>query len=273
MIAKKYQDILAEVEPFILGNPNVFKNYPKEVLGLKFKDENLLNCLERKNASLFELLQKLDGLTFGHQGMGMDRWVFFDCAAMPSGIFGLGLPKHKLDVKFLNMLEVPETYEGLVPISMYMAIPTSDRGRWFGHNLSSLNKFLGTKRPGLGLLTKALACQVFQIEWCYGATQWGSPAIEIHSQLAPMKLKAAWLSAHSYPNSLCYASDYSEENLKVALSGEKRAALRVDLWLESKDETAQKELQNKIESGETIWLAGRPKKEKGQVFYPIKFES
>lgn len=267
----KYQNILNEAEPYLLGNPKAFDKYNLSVFGKEFKEENLKNCLAVKNSNFFSLVHRMDSLTFGHQGMGMDKWVFFDCSAMPAGIFGFGIPKEKAPEDFLQMLAVEEDYEGLIPISMYMAIPTSDRGRWFGHNLSSLNSFLGQKYPGLGLLTKAFACRVFGIHMCYGATQWGSSALEIHTQLANMQLKAAHLPAHTHPNSLCYLSDYSEKNILNALSGKKRSLEDYDLLLNAEDIERQKKLHQDIERGLKVEIGGRPVHQGKDTLYPINF--
>lgn len=268
---KKYQKILDQTKPFLLGNPDSFQQYSREVFGKKIADKSFLNCLDSQNQNFFDLLRRLDSLTFGHQGMGMDKWVFFDCAAMPAGIFGFGLDKNDLPGDFLEMLAVEDSYEGLVPISMFMAVPTSAKGRWFGHNLSSLNSFLGHRYPGLGLLTKAFACRMMKIEACYGATQWGSNALEIHTQLANMRLKAAHLPAHTHPNSLCYESDYSQENILRVLSGEKRQTDSWDLLLDSQDLERQKKLQQDIERGLVVEINGRPVNEKGKIFYPLRF--
>lgn len=270
MIANRYNEILNFVEPYLLGNPKVFDNYSLNVFGKEFNSDSLMSCLSTKNYEFFKLVHKLDSLTFGHQGMGMDKWVFFDCSAMPAGIFGFAIPRKLVPDKLLRIFEVPDDYQGLVPITMYMAIPTSDRGRWFGHNLSSLSKFLDQDVRGIGLLTKAFACQVFQIEWCYGATQWGSPALEIHTQLSDMKLKASYLPAHTHQNSLCYVSDYSLENLERALNGERRVSEDYDFLIESADLVAQKDLQEKIEAGSEFSICARPIHQDEKIFYPIK---
>lgn len=270
MIADRYNNILNFVEPYLLGNPKVFDNYNLNVFGKEFKQSGLMNCLSTKNEEFFKLVHKLDSLTFGHQGMGMDKWVFFDCSAMPAGIFGFALPKDKVSEKLLKIFEVPDNYQGLIPVTMYMAIPTSDRNRWFGHNLSSLSKFLDQEVRGIGLLTKAFACQVFQIDLCYGATQWGSAALEIHTQLSDMKLKAAYLPAHTHKNSLCYVSDYSLGQLELALNGEKRISRNYDILVEAQDLVAQKEIHQKIENGEEYVINGRPIHKGDEIFYPLK---
>lgn len=286
-IHEKYQYILDQTEPFLLGNPDNFSAYALEVFEKSFAPENLKSCLELRNQKFFSLVQRLDSLTFGDQGMGMDKWVFFDCSAMPAGIFGFGIQRERLPKEFLELmfgsssgsisgsLKFDDSYDGLVPISMYMCIPTSDGGRWFGHNLSSLNSFLGHAYPGLGLLTKAFACRVFGVGQCYGATQWGSSALEIHTQLGDMLLKAATLPAHTHSNSLCYISDYCEENILLALSGKKRVANNYDQLLGAKDILAQEKLHMEIEKGLEVAISGRPIRREGEegIFYPLRILS
>jgi hypothetical protein len=269
MIAKRYQDILSKVEPFILGNPKVIHNYSLNVFNKAFAPHSIKDCLDTKNLEFFKLIHKLDSITFGDQGMGMDKWVFFDCSAMPAGIFGFALKREDAPEVLMRAYDLSDDYEGLIPISMYMAIPTSDRGRWFGHNLSSLTRFLGEDYKGLGILTKAFACKVFGIDYCYGATQWGSNALEIHTQLSPMKLRASFLPAHSHENSLCYLSVYNDENLEFALSGEKRIAEHYDFLLKADDLAKQKSLQTEIEKGAEYHIIGRPIHGDKGIFYPV----
>lgn len=269
MIAKRYQNILSKVKPYILGNPKVIHNYELNVFNKVINPNEIMDCLDTKNLDFFDLIHKLDAITFGDQGMGMDKWVFFDCAAMPSGIIGFALKREDTPEILVKAFELDEDYDGIVPISMYMAIPTSDRGRWFGHNLSSLKRFLGNEYKGLGLLTKAFACKVFGIDYCYGATQWGSPALEIHTQLSPMKLRASHLSAHTHKNSLCYLSVYNEENLEIALSGEKRVVENYDFLLNADDLNKQIKLQSDIEKGAEFHIVGRPVHAEKEIFYPI----
>jgi len=270
MIETRYQEILKNVEPYLLGNPKSFENYSMSFFNKSIKSENQFNCLSQNSVPFFELLHTLDHISFGDQGMGMDKWVFFDCAAMPAGVFGFGLYAHQLPLSYLQLIKLDKNYKGLVPISMYMAIPTTHTDHWFGHNLSSLSRYLDLSYKGLGLLTKASAARVFKINQCYGATQWGSHAIEIHSQLANMELRAARLSSHSHANSLCYLSDYSEENILKALSGKRNEAYEYDFLLSPSDTEKQIELNESIESGERYEICGRPIHQNGDVFYPIR---
>lgn len=269
MIAKRYQNILRKVQPYILGNPKVIHNYQLDVFNKSFNSNEIMDCLDTKNLDFFNLIHKLDTITFGDQGMGMDKWVFFDCAAMPAGIIGFALKREDTPELLVKAFDLDDDYEGLVPISMYMAIPTSDRGRWFGHNLSSLKRFLGDEYRGLGILTKAFACKVFGIDYCYGATQWGSPALEIHTQLSPMKLRASYLPAHTHPNSLCYLSVYDDKNLEIALNGEKRVADKHDFLLAAHDLEKQHSLQTEIEKGAAYHIVGRPVHKEDDIYYPI----
>ena len=139
------------------------------------------------------------------------EWVFYDCGEMPGGVVGLGVRAKDLGEEALKEYKIDADYEGLVPISMYIAIPMAN-GEWFGHNLSSANRVLKEAMPGLGLVTKALALQVFQIPTMLGATQWDSKALEIHLQLSDMELLSTYTPAHSYKNTMTYKSHYPRNN-------------------------------------------------------------
>ena len=107
----------------------------------------------RTNAApfLLDLLCHLDVAAFGAHGMAMPRWIFFDGGELSGGIVGFGRPAHALAPEARALLQVPDGYRGLVPLSMYIAIPTFDRSIWVGHNLASLSgRVAGDDLRGLG---------------------------------------------------------------------------------------------------------------------------
>lgn len=274
MIDFNYENILINTKPYILGNPSSFQHFSFDVLGKKVLPQHVFNCLSLQSVPFFKLIHQMDQITFGGQNMGMDKWAFFDCAAMPSAIIGFAIERSLAPRELISLFKLDDNYDGLVPISMYMAIPTAQPNKWFGHNLSSLGKHLPNNNfKGLGLLTKAYACLVFQMDECYGATQWGSPAIEIHSQLSPMQLKASYLPVHSYENSLCYLSNYSKGNILKALSGEKNISNDYSFLLESNNLEQICKLQADIENGMNCEINGRPIHKDNDVFYPIKINN
>jgi hypothetical protein len=153
---------------------------------------------------------------------------------------------------------------------MYVSIPMAVKNLWFGHNLSSANRVLTNKLPGLGLLTKALALKAFNIETMLGATQWDSKALQIHLQLADMGIESSYTPAHSFKNTMTYRSIYKDENIISALSGEKRVAKEYDFLYPPNDEMFSIDIQNRIEKGERFIIVGRPIEKDGEDHIPIK---
>ncbi|MEI8348499.1 MAG: hypothetical protein WCG27_13605 [Pseudomonadota bacterium] len=271
-IAAKYQKILAVTQPFLLTFKGNLKQYDLKPFGLKIPKENILSCIDPHNALFYDLLQKLDSLSFGPKGMPMDKWVFFDCSEMPGGVFGFAYKAEDLSEEVLQLYGVNRSYKGLIPVSQYIAIPMAAPGAWFGHNLCTTNAVLGEKHalPGLSLLTKAFGLKVYNIKTLYGATQWDSDALNIHLQLSDMEIMSAYTPAHSFPFTMCYRSKYSDKSLLSALAGESRTAPKHDLLIQGKDEAAILNLQKRIEKGEKFKIPGRPVYKDKIIYVPLK---
>ncbi|MBT3234318.1 MAG: hypothetical protein HN353_00030 [Bdellovibrionales bacterium] len=269
-IAPRYQEVLSLVEPYIFCFPDSLAQFDLAPWGIEIPVENQISCVKQGNAIFFDLLHRLDGLAFGPMGMPMEKWVFFDCGEMPGGIFGFGVRSDQLSANAKKEFQVPDGYQGLVPISMYIAIPMVKPGCWFGHNLSSLNWALDKKLSGLGILTKALALMTMKIEQMYGATQWDSKALHIHLQLADMEIASAYTPAHTFANSMTYLSNYSSAGLLTALSGVSREAKEWDFLYPADDENFSIKIQQRIEQQERMALVGRPQQVDGKTVYPVR---
>ncbi|MBL6992133.1 MAG: hypothetical protein ISR65_20280 [Bacteriovoracaceae bacterium] len=272
-IDSKYKSLLDRFEPYVLSYPDNFSMFNMMPFGVEIPEENRLSCIDSKNAIFFNALQSLDKLTFGPVGMAMDKWIFFDCGEMPGGIFGLGIRPDKLDEDALWRYDLKDTkYTGLIPISMFIAIPMAKDKAWFGHNLCSANRFLGDKIPlsGLALLTKVLGVKTYKIEEMFGATQWNSGALNIHLQMADMEIVSSFTPAHSFNETITYRSRYLDEFLLKSLSGEKRVANSWDRLIISNDRDAIRELQYEIEDGKKFKIIGRPMMIDGETCIPIK---
>jgi hypothetical protein len=201
----------------------------------------------------------------------MDKWVFFDCGEMPGGIFGFGLKAKELNEVARKEYKVDLDYPGIIPISMYIAIPMVGGKMWFGHNLSSANRVLDGNFSGLGLLTKAIGLKVFKINTMLGATQWDSKALHIHLQLDDVHLESAYTPAHTFKNTMTYRSEYSDEKILRALSGVPREAVEWDFLHPSDNDQASMKLQERItENGEKFSIVGRPVIRDGKVWLPMK---
>lgn len=255
---------MVTLTPYVFSHSRNFKYFNLA------ENPELFDCTKTSSLTFFNMIHELDRLSFSEQGMGMDRWTFYDCGAMPGAIFGLGIAKSDVNIKICRQMNIPDDYQGLVPISMFIAIPTAEPHVWFGHNLSSIGANLGLKR--VGLQTKARGLLTLNIKKMYGATQWGSPAIHIHSELSEMNLVTAYTPVHSFEHSLTYFSDYDHQILAKILMGERREMLPPVELLMSNDFKRQAEIQNKLENGESFSICGRPQLKNGVWSYPIHFE-
>ncbi len=272
IIAPKYRQILKDTEPYLLTFPGNLPEYELKPLGLHIPKSNVLSCIDPANQLFFDSLQTLDRLSFGPVGMPMEKWVFYDCGEMPGGIFGFAIHANNLHPAVLNQYGYDYSYKGLVPVSMYIAIPMAAKGCWFGHNLCSANSFLGEKYDfsGLALATKAFGVRTLGITDCYGATQWESGALNIHTQLSDMEIISAYTPAHSFSKTMTYKSNYTKEGLLNAMSGNVRRAVEYDLLVDVTDDCFFMDLQDKIEKGERYSVMGRPHYDEGRMFLPIK---
>jgi hypothetical protein len=272
----KFQQILSIAQPFIVSYPENLKAFNLSPWGHTIPLSQQFSCLHLKNEPFFDLLHTLDDLAFGPIGMPMDKWIFFDCAQMPGGIFGYSTHAKNLPEKLLKKFDLTPNYPHPVPISMFMAIPMVSAGHWFAHNICTANNFLKPIWPGLGLFTKVMALKVFNIETLCGATQWDSRAMNIHLQISSLELLSAYTPAHTIKKTLTYKTKINDEILKQALSGIPRKATDSNFSILSQNdkENAENsdqyyiEIQKRIEAGEIINITGRSFKKDSKTFFP-----
>ncbi len=267
--------LLSELQPYVVASPG---NIPLlDLAPFGVDDATVVDPTRLASAAFLDLLHRLDGLTFGPEGMPMPKWVFYDCAEMPGAIYGLARPAATLWPEARALFQVPPGYDGLVPVSMYIAIPMQSRGVWFGHNLASAAPALraaglaSVDLRGLGSLTKGLALRAFRTETFWGATQWLSKALFIHVKFGPLRLATAWTPAHSEVETLTYGFDVTEAKLRASMGDPDVSLTRppVDFWLDGHDVAAMQALQDRIEAGERFVIPSAPKHADGQVAVPI----
>lgn len=268
-----HNDALFDVlSPFVVATPGALAAIDPAPFGLPTRWH--IDPLIAANGPFFRLLQRLDQLTFGPEGMPMDRWVFYECAELPGAVYGFALEAGALTSYERARLGVTDDYLGPVPFAMYIAIPMRGQpGAFFGHNLASLNRVFPERRLShLGSITKAFALAALRAERFVGATQWTSAALFIHTKFGPLELETAWTPAHSIAETLTYAFDVSELSLRAA-AGDPGATLprpAPDFHLDAADRAAMLELQRAIESGERYLLVGPSELSDGQRRHPIK---
>ena len=264
--------LVQELEPFLVVAPFNRPGCDLMPFGLKIADENIIDPTRLGSQGFCDLLQSLDGRTFGPEGMPMDKWVFYDICYMPGAVFGFGRHSSQLSSHAKEVFAVDPDYVGLVPYAMYIAIPMAETGAWMGHNLASIAPLLPEEKlKGLGTLTKAVGLKCFQTQDFYGATQWSSKALYIHVKFGPLDLLTAYTPAHSEAKTLTYAFKSNDHALLAAAGNPDHSFNRPEpeLWIEAGDSAAMIALQDRIESGEKFVIPSAPRRKDGRIDVPV----
>lgn len=253
--------ILTDLVPFLVATPSNLPFLDRAPFGLAVPDAHVIDPLRMQSEQFLLLLQRLDQLTFGPEGMPMPRWVFYDCSELPGAIFGFARSVDELSDRARALYEVPDDYQGLVPYSMYIAIPMHPPGCWFGHNLASIAPTLPEEGwKGLGSVTKAIALKAFRSRMLYGATQWDSSALFIHTRFGPLELMTAWTPAHSEAETVTYFMPVDDRCI-LAAAGDPSAEIprpEAHFTVGAQDRDKMLELQDALERGERFMIPGPP---------------
>ncbi len=179
------------------------------------------NPLFMSNLSFADQILRLETKAFAASNMAMPRWVFYDCAVVPGFVAGFALPKDKVPQSILDIAQ-PGPDDDLVPVSLFIIIPTMGDGEWVAHNLCSVNSLLKPEERfyGLGFLSKAFGLWHANVEICCGITQWGSPSVRLHSHYGDFEVLTAYTPVHSYARTLTYRLKSDPEEWARFFSGE-----------------------------------------------------
>ena len=258
----RYDETLAGLEPYLVRAPWNSDAFDPCPFGLDIPAPNIIDPTGPVWPGFLDRLCTLDALTFGPEGMPMPRWMFYEVSALPGGIFGFAVRAEALPPGQRSRLGLDDGAKGLVPVSMYIAIPARPPETWYGHNLASLKGIL-PERPlrGLGSLTKAFGLGCFRCSRQIGATQWDSAALHVHTRFGVLELLTAWTPAHAFPATLTYRLDVTPACVRAALGDPD--AVRVErpeptIRIRAGDEPAMRALQERIEAGERFVVTGPP---------------
>lgn len=261
VLSPRNATLVARLRPFVVALEDHRPALDCAAFDWVVRDADRIDPLRVASAPVLEVLRRLDAATFGPEGMPMPRWVFFDGAELPGGIVGFGTDAAELSPRTRELLQVGLDHQAIVPLSMFIAIPTHEPGTWMAHNLASMAPQLPEEGlHGLGGLTKAYGLGVYRARRQIGATQWNASALSIHTRLGPLELSSAWTPAHSEPWTLTYGVDVNEPallHLARDPAGSVPAAAPT-FWIDSDDHRAMQALQARIEAGERFAIVGRP---------------
>ncbi len=264
--------LLADLEPYIVVTPWNRPHFDLAPFGLSIKDEHVFNPMKLSSERFLLLLQEMDRLTFGPEGMPMPRWVFYNCSELPGGIMGFGRRAGEMTESERAALGIADDYDGLVPYSMFIAIPMLPAGDWMGHNLCSMNSVLpDSGLKSLGSVTKAFGLYTYRTRVLYGATQWHSKALHIHVKFGPLDLVTAYTPAHSEPMTLTYRVAITLNGLLNACGDPSASIDRPEptLLLDADDADTVRSLQDEIEQGARYQIVDRPRYEDDRTIIPI----
>lgn len=164
-----------------------------------------INPLDLKELDFAEQIYFLEGSAFGPANMAMPRWVFYDCAIIPGFVAGFAMRTSKLPDYLKKAIKVDTRHEW-TPLSLFIIIPTMAKGQWVAHNLCAVNSLLDPKDRlyGLGFLSKAFGLWYANVESCLGMTQWGSPALKLHTHFGHLQIVTAYTPVHSHAKTITY---------------------------------------------------------------------
>jgi hypothetical protein len=205
----------------------------------------------------------------------MPRWVFYDCSVVPGFVAGFALHRTALLPSFEQIFAQCPDPGGLslgpaiqdskkdfqpeewFPVSLFIIIPTMHQGEWVAHNLCAINSTVpeADRLYGLGFLTKAFGLWYANVEACCGMTQWGSPALKLHSHFGFVRILTAYTPTHTHANTMTYHCVVNPKLWPLFFTREQdqdfARQFKATPWvIDPKSETSQRELQRRIELGE-----------------------
>lgn len=220
------------------------------------KEPVYINPMEMNQVGFGNQILQIEAQAFGPSNMAMPRWVFFDCAVTPGFVAGFAVKTDSLPVETRKLLNLSDYHEW-TPLSLFIIIPTMSReGEWVAHNLCSVNALLPKDKGyyGLGFLSKAFGLWYANVNICCGFTQWGNPAIKLHSYYGPFQILTAYTPLHSYARTLTYRVKVNPEMWPYFFSKQPLEHFSKNFnesgdSVDPKDDNSLIHLQQKLESG------------------------
>lgn len=245
------------LRPYVYVRPeNRIANPGKQFSMNWFPMEPLIkNPMRMDEVDFADQILRLETRAFQASNMPMPRWVFYDCAIMPGFVAGFAIHRSKASKEMLDILQpLPST--DWLPISLFIIIPTMAAKEWVAHNLCSINSLVPKEQSiyGLGFLTKAFGLWYANVESLCGITQWGSPAVRLHTHYGDFEVLTAYTPVHSYPGTLTYRMVTDAKEWKRFFSHEQKPDF-FDKYKEAgfevnpKDMESLKTFQRQIEGG------------------------
>ena len=231
--------------PYVMATPAVQAALHLDVA---VAPEHRIDPMRTASSPFMDSVQRLDALLYGAQGLTAPRWALYDCAGLPGVVIGYGEPARALSAEARARLGAPEAQEGLVPVSMMIAIPMLGDRRWLVYGLGAARGSIDF--PRLQGLTLALGLRALAAREITATVQWGTSELAAFAGLAPVRVLAAWLPAHDLPATAVLRFRPRAPGERGALD----ASAPITLF-DSADTGALRALQRDIEQGLATTIA------------------
>lgn len=251
----------SDVRPYVFVRPENHIKNPGALHNLDwFSHHKTLykDPLNLKELEFAEQIYHLESLAFASSNMAMPRWVFYDCAVMPGFVAGFAWRTSALPPKIKEKMRAAGYHlTEWIPLSLFIIIPTMKEGEWVAHNLCSVNSLLDREDQiyGLGFLSKAFGLWYANVKECSGMTQWGSPALRLHSHFGHLEVIGAYAPVHTYAKTVTYRAQVDVECWKKFFTKEEdleflKKYKSAGFSLDPQNEQDMISLQKKIQEGE-----------------------
>ena len=214
------------------------------------------NPLHLDELPFAEAIYQIEWQSFGAQDLAIPRWVFYDCGALPGFIAGFAGRTEKISPEILKILNYSKDQEWC-PLSLFIIIPTMHKGEWVAYDLCAINSVLPEQERyyGLGFLTKAFGLWYANVEQCTGMTQWGSPALKLHSHYGHLEVIGAYAPVHTHARTMTYRCEVDTSCWEKFFTREDDLGFlekygKTDLKIEPTNTESMIQLQKKIQNDE-----------------------
>ncbi len=279
-----YGRILETCEPYLIARRPVAEALQKAPMGIAIAPSNVIDPQRVASGPFLNLVKRLDEMAFGPLGLSMPSWVFYDCAVMPGALFGFARQAADLDAWVRRPLGVPDDYDGLVPMSSFIAIPTAggvsrdgrqrgpgeDAKLWLCYSLCSINEVAAGAAPeGLWRLTLAAGTAALRIERMRGTCRWRSPRLGLYAGLSPLRLVTAYTPAHDIVQTVTFDVHTTMASRARLLRGDVTGPEGIHRYIDADDLSAMRALQDEVEAGARVYVAGPAEIRGAQTRVPL----
>jgi len=257
MPLRHYRRVFDDCEPYLVARRQVRSSLNTAPMGVEVPGANIIDPQALGNESFIRLVQQTNDLTYAPIGLPMPDWVFYDCAVMPGAVFGFARRAERVEPWFRRALKIPDGYTGLVPVSIFICIPTVRRDAALVYTLCSVNQVaVGAAPEGLWRITLALGIHAFGLHHMMAVSQWRSPQLGLYAGLGPLELITAWTPAHDNPATCTFRVATPDSAVVRLLRGDVTGPEGIDAYVDADDFEGLQAVQSAVEEGCRIAVAG-----------------